>query len=101
MLRHPFLRVRGNGPKQPLAHKGELFGQDEFAQLGGLQAVSSTVVHDGDGFLALQERGAVNNVTRRTTSLAGSAAEVRGQDGVGGSMGYRVGCGDKHGSHSS
>ena len=36
-----------------------LFGQNEFAQLGSLQAVRRAVVHDGDGFLALEQGVAV------------------------------------------
>ena len=37
----------------------ELLGQDELAQLGGLQAVDRAVVADGDRFLTLKQGAAV------------------------------------------
>ena len=40
--------------------KPGLFGQDQFAQLGGLQAVDRSVVMNLDGFLSLQQIGAVD-----------------------------------------
>ena len=37
----------------------KLFGQDELAQLGGLQPVHRAVVADGDRLVALQQHAAV------------------------------------------
>lgn len=47
-----------------------LFGQDQLAQLGGLQAVHRSIVVNGHGFLSLQERAAVYR-RRSANSLCG------------------------------
>ena len=44
------LRASGKPGSRPTM---KLFGQDELAQVGGLQAVDRAVVADGDGFVAL------------------------------------------------
>ena len=49
--------------------KPGLFGQDQFAQLGGLQAVDRSVVMNLDGFLSLQQIGAVDGNMGRDLSL--------------------------------
>ena len=56
---------------------GRLLGQDELAQAGGLQAVNSAVVGDGDAFVALQQVETVNGLCARgRLPLVGSASAV-------------------------
>ena len=59
---HRFRSVRTSEQGRPSRHRGvsfTLFGQNEFAQLGGLELVEATVVQDVYGFLSLQEAPAV------------------------------------------
>ena len=66
-------------------HDETLFGQNEFAQARGLQAVAGAVVPDGDGFVALQQCLAVQ---RRRLAFRRMGAGV-GRGAVRGSHGWR------------
>src|SRR5690606_11921199 len=50
--------------------RGRLLGENQLAELGGLQAVQGAVVHDGHRLLALQQGGAID---RRLAACGGGA----------------------------
>ena len=61
----------------------KLFGQDELAQLGGLQAVHRAVVADGDRLVALQQHAAVQRGRGALRAGGRCLARYRGARRVG------------------